>query len=430
MRPLADRMRPASLVEVVGQERWLSEKGALRKAMDDGALRSMVLWGPPGCGKTTIARILAQTTGVRFVQLSAVLDGVKRLREVLEEAKLHSKMGSAQTLLFVDEIHRWNKAQQDALLPHVEQGAVVLVGATTENPSFELNAALRSRLQIVRLEPLSAPDVEIILRRATSQDETLSGLGVSIEEEVYGRLAVAAAGDARRALDDLERCIAALEPEQSLTADGLEDLLQRADLRHDRSGEDHYNVVSALIKSMRGSDPDAAVYWLARMLVAGEDPNFVARRLVIFAAEDVGNADPRALTVAVDAAQAVRLIGMPEARIPLAQAVTWLACCPKSNAAYKAINQAMADVRATGALSVPMHLRNAVTADMSSEGYGKGYRYPHDFPGHVVKQSYLPEDMAGRQYYLPAPHGVEKVIAERLAWWQQKIGNSTGEREG
>ncbi|MEZ4321352.1 MAG: replication-associated recombination protein A [Myxococcota bacterium] len=407
-------MRPTDWKQIVGQERWLGPDGLLRSALDRGELLSMVLWGPPGCGKTTLARALADATEARFVQISAVLDGVKRLREVVDQAELDQRHGIA-TVLFVDEIHRWNKAQQDALLPHVESGTVVLVGATTENPSFELNAALRSRLQLVHMDPLATDAIRTLLQRAVDTE-----LEVDITPEALDLIATASAGDARRALGDLER-VARVARGATLDADRVVALLQRSDVRHDRSGEDHYNVMSALIKSMRGSDPQASVYWLARLLAGGEPPRTIARRLVIFAAEDVGNADPRALGVAVDVAGAVEKTGMPEARIPLAQAVLWLATCPKSNRAYLAIDAALAEVQRSGALEVPLHLRNAPTREMKSEGYGAGYRYPHDFPDGIVEQSYLPERLANARFYEPTRYGAEKLIAERLEWWARRL---------
>jgi putative ATPase len=418
--PLADRMRPRSLDEVVGQNRWIGPDGPLRAAVEEGRLRSLVLWGPPGCGKTTIARALAHDTDLLFVQISAVLDGVPALRGVLERAAVARRMENRGTLLFIDEIHRWNKAQQDALLPNVESGDLVLVGATTENPSFQLNAALRSRLQVVRLDPLEPEHVEALLQRALTDERGLARSTLEVDDEAIRALARASAGDARRALDDLERCAASMGPEDRLTVEHVRDVLQRVDIRHDRAGEDHYNVVSALIKSLRGSDPDAGLYWLARMIAAGEDPMFIARRLVIFAAEDVGNADPRALQVAVAAARAVQLVGLPEGRIPLAQATTWLACSPKSNASYKGIDQALAEVKESGALPVPLHLRNPVTADMKADGYGDGYLYPHDHPWRVVDQQYLPDALKDARFYHPADHAEEKLIADRLEWWRKK----------
>jgi len=421
MQPLADRMRPRSLDEVVGQERWLGPDAPLRRAIEGGQLRSIVLWGPPGCGKTTLARVLAAHTDLLFLQISAVLDGVKELRGALERADVARRLEGRGTLLFVDEIHRWNKAQQDALLPHLETGRLALVGATTENPSFELNAALRSRVQIVHLDPLEPDQVRSLLERALTDPRGLGDRALAVTPEALDALARLAAGDARRALEDLERCANALPDGGALDAPHVERVLQRSDVRHDRDGEDHHNVLSALIKSMRGSDPDAAIYWLARLIAGGEDPVAIARRLVVFASEDVGNADPRALEVAVSAADAVRLVGMPEGRIPLAQAVTWLACCPKSNASYLAIDAALDDVRRHGALSVPLHLRNPVTRAMREDGYGDGYLYPHDHPHRIVAQQYLPDRLRDRRYYEPADHGEERTIRERLAWWRRKL---------
>jgi putative ATPase len=424
-QPLADRMRPRDLNEIVGQHRWLGPDAPLRHALDQGRLGSMVLWGPPGCGKTTLARVLAGAGKYRFVQLSAVLSGVKDLRQVVDAAR-DTPLDPRPTLLFVDEIHRWNKAQQDALLPHIEDGTILLVGATTENPSFSLNPALRSRLLLVRLEPLEPEQVQQLLQRALTDPRGYAGQHPPIDDEVLELVARASAGDVRRALTDLERIVAATPEGAHIDPARAEATLQRTDVRHDRDGEDHYNVASALIKSLRGSDPDAALYWLARLIAGGEDPRFIARRLVIFASEDVGNADPRALQVAVAAADAVDRIGMPEGRIPLAQAATFLASAPKSNAAYLGINAALADVKRDGALPVPLHLRNAPTKEMTDEGYGVGYAYPHDHPFGVVRQSYLPERMRGTRYYEPKPWGEERTIGERLAFWQRKLDERDG----
>ncbi len=415
--PLPDRMRPTTLDEVVGQTRWLGPEGSLRRMASVGPLRSIVLWGPPGCGKTTLARLLAEAAGAQFVPMSAVLDGVKQLREVIESL---GGLDTRTPVVFVDEIHRWNKAQQDALLPHVERGVVVLIGATTENPSFELNAALRSRLQVVRLDPLSSDDVLALLERAVVHPRGLGRPAVSLDPAVLRLLADAAGGDGRRALMDLERIVADVPDGTHLDAADALLRLARADIRHDRSGEDHYDVLSALIKSMRGSDPDAGLYWLARLLEGGEDPVAIARRLVVFASEDVGNADPRGLSVATAAAAGVQLVGMPEARIVLAQAVTWLACSPKSKASYRGLGAASEDVRRHGALPVPFHLRNAPTQLLKEEGYGVGYIDPHGEPHGVANQLYLPEALRQARYYEPTAFGEEKTIRERLTWWAER----------
>ena len=416
--PLAERMRPRTLDDIVGQDRWLAPGAPLRETIDKGEIASLLLWGPPGCGKTTLAHCIAQASNLRFKKLSAVLDGIKQLRIVVEEATTSLASASGPTLLFIDEIHRWNKAQQDALLPHVESGQIILIGATTENPSFEVNPALRSRMQVVRLEPLDVTHTRQLLERAITAHPAP---GIEIQPEALTCIANAAGGDGRRALSDLERCLKASLSPSTLTPENVLERLQRDDIRHDKNGEDHYNVMSALIKSMRGSDVDAALYWLARLIAGGEPPTSIGRRLIVFASEDIGNADPRALTIAVSTAQAVQMVGMPEARIPLAQAVTWLSTCPKSNASYTAINDALSMVKRHGALPVPLHLRNASTAMMQEEGYGVGYRYPHDFPHNIVQQDYWPEGAPRRTFYKPVSHGVEKTIADRLHWWKQRL---------
>ncbi len=419
--PLSERVRPSALDQIVGLDRWIGHGAPLRRALDTGHLGSILLWGPPGCGKTTTARALAAHVGARLFVLSAVSDGVKQLREILDSAQ--RPLGASQpAVVFVDEIHRWNRAQQDALLPHLEAGVVSLIGATTENPSIAVNPALRSRLTVLRLEPLDDDHVLRLLQRALGAPEGLDRPDLIVAPEVLASLARASAGDARRALDDLERAVQALPAGAPLDLDHLRRALNRADIRHDRAGDDHFDVVSAFIKSMRGSDPDAAVYWLARLIAGGEDPTYIARRLMIFAAEDVGNADPRALSVAVDAARAVEQLGLPEGRIPLAQATLWLACCPKSDAAYRAIDEALAEVQRTGALPVPVHLRQSPGDPSWHADAVPKWQNPHAAPHRVVDQVYRPKAVADRTYYRPTEHGEEKTIRARLAWWREKLG--------
>jgi len=414
--PLAERMRPASLDEVVGQKHLLAPGKLLRELIARDQLGSLIFWGPPGTGKTTLAQVIANSTRSRFVFFSAVLQGVKEVREIVAEARQQRSYHSRKTLLFVDEIHRFNKAQQDAFLPYVEKGDIILIGATTENPSFEINAALLSRSQVFTLEPLSSEEIAILIRRALASPKGLAGR-CSLSEEALEYLCRQADGDARAALSALET--AASTGATEITLEVLEEALQNRALRYDKGAEEHYNVISAFIKSVRGSDPDAALYWLARMLDGGEDPLFIARRLVILASEDVGNADPRGLQVAIAAQQAVHFVGLPEGRIPLAQATTYLATAPKSNAAYLGINEALAEVRNSGALPVPLHVRNAPTRLMKESGYGKGYQYAHDFPEGVADQDHLPEKLLGRKFYRPTGRGYEKLINERLAHWEQ-----------
>jgi len=426
--PLAARMRPRTLDEVRGQDHLLGADASFRRALENGRVPSVLLWGPPGCGKTSMAELLAEHGSLRFLKLSAVASGMKELRAVIEQARaaltdtgdLFSKPAKG-ALLFIDEIHRWNKAQQDALLPHVEDGTVTLVGATTENPAFSVIPPLRSRTWLLQLHALEPPELSHLLARALACPER--GLGPEAPEAEEGALnliAEASSGDARRALGVLERAVGSLSEGAPLTKAHIAQVLGSRDLLHERTGDAHYDVVSALVKSLRGSDPDAALYWMARMLEGGEDPMFVARRLVIFASEDVGNADPRALQIAVNAMQAVHMIGMPEARIILGQAATWLATCPKSNASYTAINKALSTVRQTGPLPVPPHLRNAPTDLAKRLGHGDGYQYPHDHPTGFVAQQYLPDELLGTRFYEPTTHGAEKTIRERLAWWKSQ----------
>jgi len=418
VRPLADRMRPETLDEVVGQEQVTGEGGVLRKLAAAGRNSSIVLWGPPGTGKTTLAHVVARATGARFVPFSAVLGGVPEIRKIVAEAEEHLRRTGKSTVLFVDEIHRFSKSQQDAFLPHVEKGTIILIGATTENPSFEVNAALLSRMTVVRLQSLSIADVARLLDRAAKSARGLGGR-VSIDGDALQLMAGVADGDARRGLNLLEQASWVAESQGTgVTAALVTEVFRRQPLRHDKGGDAHFDVVSAFIKSLRGSDPDGALYWMCRMLEAGEDPLFIVRRMVIFAAEDVGNADPRALQVATACAEAVRFVGLPEGRIPMAQTVTYLATAPKSNASYTALHKAEEAVRNGGSLPVPMHLRNAPTRLMSQMGAGKGYRYPHDFPFGFVDECYLPDGMSGG-FYVPKESGYEKQITKIMEWREE-----------
>ena len=420
--PLAARMRPRTLDEIIGQPHLLDATAPFRASVERGRIPSVLLWGPPGSGKTTLALLVAERAGLRFLRMSAVMDGIKELRDLLQRARDHRALSGVGSVLFVDEIHRWNKAQQDALLPHVEEGLVVLVGATTENPGFEVIPALRSRSWLLQLRPIGPEDLVGLLTRALEDSER--GLGeqrLQVEPAALRAIAEGASGDARRALSTLERLTSGLAPGASLSLADVAEALGRRDLLHDATGDAHFDVVSAFIKSMRGSSPDAALYWLARLLEGGEDPMYVARRMVVFAAEDVGNADPRGLTLAVAASEAAHLLGMPEARIPLAQAAVFLATAPKSNASYKAIDLAIERVWATGAVPVPLHLRNAPTKLAKGLGHGEGYLYPHDSADGVVAQEYLPPELRAEVYYRPTDRGQEKVIGERLAWWKRLV---------
>ncbi len=419
--PLAYRMRPRDLDDFIGQEKVLGPGRPLRYWIETDRVPSLIFWGPPGCGKTTLARIVARRTQSAFENLSAVLSGVKDIKEKVEEARQRLRMSRRKTILFVDEIHRFNKAQQDALLPHVENGTITLIGATTENPSFELNTALLSRTRVIRLDRLNADDLVRVIERALSDSERGLGGFLKLTPEAIRWLAETSEGDARRALTALENVSLYAGAEQNqgemdlaAVQRALESALERQPIPYDKGGEEHYNVVSAFIKSLRDSDPHAGLYYLARMLEGGEDPLFIARRMVILASEDIGNADPRALQVALAVKDAVDFIGMPEARISLAQAVTYLALAPKSNASYVGIGEALEEVKKTGALPVPMHVRNAVTKLMKSEGYGQGYRYAHDQAGQRAKQRHLPDELVGRRFYRPKEVGLEKQIKEKL----------------
>jgi putative ATPase len=417
--PLASRMRPKNLDEFAGQEHILGPGSLLRRAIEKDELTSVIFWGPPGCGKSTLAGIIAASTKAHFESFSAVISGIAEVRKAIEKATDRYKMLGKKTILFVDEIHRFNKAQQDAFLPHVEAGTIVLIGATTENPYFEVNSPLVSRSRIFRFEALSDEHIrKLILRAIEDKERGLGEYNVQIDDDALEHFVDVSNGDARNILSGLELAALTTTPDEHgirhINLKIAEEAVQKRVLKYDKDGDNHYDVISAFIKSMRGSDPDAALYWMARMISAGEDVRFIARRIVIAAAEDVGNADPMALVVAMAAAQASDFIGFPEARIPLAQAVVYIACAPKSNASYVGIKRAMDDVSKMKPASVPVHLRDASYSGAKKLGHGKGYKYPHDYPGGYVEQEYVPESAKSMKYYEPTDRGHEAKFKKRL----------------
>lgn len=425
-RPLAERMRPRSLEDFIGQPHISGDDALVRKAIVNDRMFSMILWGPPGCGKTSLANIIAHETRSEFVQISAVLSGVKDIREVIEQAKKQLNLHRKRTILFVDEIHRFNKSQQDAFLHHVESGLITLIGATTENPSFEVIPALLSRCRVITLNAHRNEDIVLVLQKALIDEEYgLGRLHVEVEERALVHIAALSDGDIRSALNSLEtvtfhalKDVSKEGETRTVSLETLEELLQKKALLYDKGGEGHYNLISAFHKSLRGSDPDAAIYWLARMLLSGEDPLYVARRMVRFASEDVGLADNNALVVAMHAMDAYRFLGYPEGELALVQAAVYLATAPKSNSVYTAYHSVRETIEKTGSLPVPLHIRNAPTRLMKDLGYGDGYKYAHNYKGAYVPQDYLPDDLKGHEFYKPSDRGYEKVVSQRLEAWR------------
>lgn len=416
-QPLAERMRPKSLDEYIGQDHLVGPNAPLRKMIESGNLPSLIFWGPPGTGKTTLAEIISNTLDRPFFKLSAVSSGVKDVREVIEQAEKQNLFSRGRPILFIDEIHRFSKSQQDSLLHAVEKGLITLIGATTENPSFEIISALLSRSQVYVLKSFEIPWLETLLQRAIERDEILSKRKITVTDSKA--LFRFSGGDARRTLNLLELLSAQTHGDVVIDEKHIQEIVKNNPTLYDKDGEQHYDIISAFIKSIRGSDPNAAVYWLARMVEGGEDPKFIARRLIILASEDIGNANPTALVIANNAFQAVQVIGMPESRIILSQCATYLACSAKSNAAYLAIGEAQKLVRDTGNLAVPMHLRNAPTKLMKELGYGQAYKYPHDYPGNFAQNQYLPDEISGTKLYQPGQNPRENEMLKKLAsWWK------------